>query len=82
MKKIINRENETKMKKINLILMIFAVLVMSATSAFAIPQHAHVRHGNVSIATSGSTMTITTASNRAVVNFSSFNIAQNETVKL
>ncbi|MDD5428665.1 MAG: filamentous hemagglutinin N-terminal domain-containing protein, partial [Candidatus Omnitrophica bacterium] len=70
---------ETQMKPKLLFLTVLAFAMIGATIAFALPQDARVENGSVSIETSGSTMNIT-ASDKAIINFSSFNIAQNETV--
>ncbi|MDD5428835.1 MAG: filamentous hemagglutinin N-terminal domain-containing protein, partial [Candidatus Omnitrophica bacterium] len=67
------------MKPKLLFLTVLAFAMIGATIAFALPQDARVENGSVSIETSGSTMNIT-ASDNAIINFSSFNIAQNETV--
>ena len=71
---------ENPMKTKILFLTILAFAMMSATSAFSLPQDAKVENGTVSIDTPNPTTMNITASDKAIINFSSFNIGQNETV--
>ena len=68
------------MKTKILILTILALVMLPLTSAFCLPKDAQVENGTVSITTPNSTTMNITASDKAIVNFSSFNIGQNETV--
>ncbi|MFA5144057.1 MAG: filamentous hemagglutinin N-terminal domain-containing protein, partial [Candidatus Omnitrophota bacterium] len=67
-----------KTKKMLLTILVYAIL--PATLAFALPQDAQVENGQVTIETPNSTTMNITAGDKAIINFSSFNIAQNETV--
>ena len=51
----------------------------AAAPAFANPTGGSVSAGSASIASSGSTLTVTQSSSKAVINWGTFNIAQNET---
>ena len=52
-----------------------------ASIAFALPQGAQVESGSATVTSSGKTLDIT-AANNTIINFSSFNIAQDETVDI
>ena len=68
------------MKTKILILTFAAFVMMSLGSVYALPQDPRVENGNVSVDTPNSSTMNITASDKAIVNFVSFNIAQNETV--
>ena len=68
------------MKVKNLFLTILLVLTISSTPAFALPQDPKVENGEVSVETPDAFTMNITASDKAIVSFTSFNIAQNEAV--
>ncbi|MDD5681245.1 MAG: filamentous hemagglutinin N-terminal domain-containing protein, partial [Candidatus Omnitrophica bacterium] len=68
------------MKTKKMLLTLLALVMMSGTCVFALPQDAQVENGSVSIETPDSFTMNITASDKAIINFSSFNIGQNETV--
>ncbi|MFA6321495.1 MAG: hypothetical protein WCY36_06545, partial [Candidatus Omnitrophota bacterium] len=68
------------MKTKILFLTALAVAMMSVELAFCLPQDARVENGTVYIETPNATTMNITASDKAIINFSSFNIGQNETV--
>ena len=52
-----------------------------SVSANALPQNGQVSQGNATISTSGNTTTITQSSDKAVVNWNSFNVGNNAHVR-
>ena len=57
------------------------VLLFQATPVLALPQGETVAHGEVTITREGDAMTVNQVSGKAIVNYSSFDIAQPESVQ-
>jgi len=69
-----------KSKRIRNVAVLIALIVISSASySFALPQIDEVKEGlaTISVDESGTNMTIN-ASNKAIINYSSFNILENE----
>ena len=69
-----------KNKKETLVL-IFAALILSPSAGLAAPQDGKVVSGSANIRQSGATTTINQKSNRAIINWKSFDIGKNEVVR-
>lgn len=69
-----------KNKKETLVL-IFAALILSPSAGLAAPQDGKVVSGSANIRQSGATTTINQKSNRAIINWKSFDIGKNEAVR-
>ncbi|MDO8525006.1 MAG: filamentous hemagglutinin N-terminal domain-containing protein [Candidatus Omnitrophota bacterium] len=68
------------MKTKTLFLTILLFITMNSASVFALPQDMVVENGEVSVETPDAFTMNITASDKAIINFFSFNIGQNETV--